>query len=318
MLRTRLFGPGWLVIALAVSVTVAACKKDDSSTSSSGDKSSGSLGGDDFSLLPADAEVVMGVNAGQILQSGVWKQLAEPAFKKGSAGRRLAEMKEKCDLDPMAAIKTLTFGLKDGGAGQPEGVIVVHGVDKTKGLACIDKMKEPSAEVTRDGDVVMVKDHGSTAAVTFVSDDTAVVVLGAKANPAGVKSVIAGNSGLKAVPAFADQYKKVNTSDSWWFVVTGKQLDAAAAIGAKPKAVAGSLNVTDGLTADIKIVVDSAPVATQLADGLKQKSQLVGAMVDKIDITSEADQVKIAIAMSSQKLQALVTQLGSSLGGFLR
>lgn len=315
MLRTR---HGWLVVVLAVTVGAAAgpaCKNEQSGTSSGGDKSSSTYKGDDLSLLPADAEVVMGIDAGQILSSGVWKQFGERAFKNGRLGKKLTEIKDKCDLDPLATIKTVAVGMKAGSV--PDGVIVVHGIDRAKGLACMEKVKEPSVEVTRDGDVVLVKTRGDTMAVTFVNDSTAVVVLGAKASAAGVKSVIAGGSGPKTQTSFADMYGKIKTTDSLWFVLTGKSLDKLAAIGARPKAAAGSVSVTDGIASETKLVVESAEVATQLAEGLQQKSQLVSAMVDKIDITSEADQVKIVLVISNQKLQPLFLQLGSSLGAVL-
>jgi hypothetical protein len=316
MLRTR---HGWLVVVLAVTVGAVvcpACKNEQSSTPSGGDKSSSSYKGDDLSLLPADAEVVMSIDAGQILQSGVWKQFGERAFQNGRLGRKLTEIKDKCDLDPLATIKTIALGMKAFG-NQADGVIVVHGIDKAKGLACIDKVKEPSFEVTRDGDVVLVKTRNGTVAVTFVNDTTAVMVLGAKATAAGVKSVIAGGPGPKAQPSFADMHSKVNTTDSLWFVVTGKALDTLAAIGARPKAAAGSVGVTDGIASETKLVLESAPVAAQLAEGLQQKAQLVSSMVDKIDITSEADQVKAVLVISNQKLQPLFLQLGSLLGGLL-
>ena len=39
------------------------------------------------------------------------------------------------------------------------------------------------------------------------------------------------------------------------------------------------------------------------------------AMVDKIEVTSEGSDVKVAVAISAQKLQSLVSQFGGMMGG---
>jgi len=85
-------------------------------------------------------------------------------------------------------------------------------------------------------------------------------------------------------------------------------------IGAKPKGVFGSLNVTDGLSLDTKIQVETADAATAVAADLKQKSQMAATMVDKLDVTSEGDLVKVSVVLSNQKLQALIAQFGAMFG----
>src|SRR5438477_331672 len=85
---------------------------------------------------------------------------------------------------------------KDEAGGEKPGVIVVHGLDKPKTLACADKIKaDPAAkvEVTQDGDVTILKSkaNNKSLAIMFVKDDTAIAVFGPKANAAGVKAVAA-------------------------------------------------------------------------------------------------------------------------------
>jgi len=323
MLRIR---HGWLVVLLAVSA-VSACKKDEKSDPTAsgpgGDKaSSATAAADDLSLLPVDAELVVGINASQIQQSALWKQLVEPAMEKARAQHKMTkinDIKDKCGFDPTTAVKSIAIGLKGLDGGKPDGVIVVHGLDKTKSIACFDKMKDDIAaqgsEVTHDGDVTLVKDKsGETVGIAFVNDNTGVMVVGAKATVAGVKTVIAGGSGLKTSPAFVAMYSKVKSTDSVWFLASGALMDKASAIGAKPQGLFGSLNVTDGLSLDTSLKFESADAAAQVASKLKGQSQMVVTMVDKVDITSEADVAKISIVLSNQKLQALVAQAGAMFG----
>ncbi|HLL22707.1 MAG TPA: hypothetical protein VK427_11275, partial [Kofleriaceae bacterium] len=235
---------------------------------------------------------------------------------------KLAQFKDKCGFDPMTTIKSLAIGMKGVGGDKPDGVIVVHGANKQQSLDCFDKMKDEAAksgdEITRDGDVVVVKSKtGDPVAITFVNDTTAVAVVGTQANKDGVKKAAAGGSALKSSPAFVEMYSKINTQASLWMLINGnsKVFDKAASMGVKPKAVFGSLNVTDGLAVDMRMRLESADQATQMANAFK--GQLAGfqSMVDKMDVGADGADVKVVVSMSQQKLEALVQNLAGMFGG---
>ncbi|MBA3817463.1 MAG: hypothetical protein H0X17_01100 [Deltaproteobacteria bacterium] len=277
---------------------------------------------DDLSLIPVDSEVVMGINFAQVQTSALWKQFAEPQMMKGDFQQKLGQFKAKCGFDPMAAIQTMSIGMKGVGGDKPDGVIIVRGVDKAKSLACVDTMKAEAAksgdEITRDGDVVLVKSKdGETVAVTFVNDTTAFAVIGPQATAAGVKQAALGGSTLKSSPAFVEMYGKIKTGQSMWLLVNGntKAFDKAAAMGVKPKAVFGSINITDGLSVDMRMRVDSPDQATQMATAFRGQAEAMKSMVDQLDITSEASDIKVGLALSGQKLQQLVAMFGGMFGG---
>jgi hypothetical protein len=327
------------LIASSALLFAGACKKDEAkkdtpATGTSGEKGTtaeaSGMGkaqvatGDDLSLLPVDSEVVMGLNFAQLQTSELWKQFVEPQLMKGDVQQKLGEFKAKCGFDPMSAIKSVSVGMKGVGGDSPDGVVVVHGVDKTKTLDCFDKMKDEAAKegdvITRDGDVVTIKSSGGeTIGLTFVNASTAVAVVGPNASVDGVKKAAAGGSTLKTSPAFVDMYSKIKTNDSLWMLVNGnsKAFDKAAQMGIKPKAVFGSINVTDGLTLDVRVRLDSADQAAQMANMARGQAQAMMSMVDKLDITNEGADVKVALILSTQKLQGLIKQFGGMLGGGL-
>jgi hypothetical protein len=323
---------GWHLAALGLMLTLAGCNKEEKKgapgdkTAEKGDKPgvapSGSSGAvDDLTLLPLDSEIVLGINFSQVTQSSLWKQFVEPKMMTGDVQAKFAEFKAKCDFDPMASFKTVSVGLKIVND-KPDGVIVVHGIDKAKSFACIEKMKDEAAkegtEMTRDGDVVIMKGKGGEpAAVMFLNDNTAVVALGDKGNAAGVKQVAQGGSTLKSSPPFLDMYGKVKTGDSLWFLINGnaKFFDKAAAMGVKPKAVFGSINVTDGLSLDMRMRMETPDAAAQFANMGKAQIQQAAKMFDQIDIAADGADAKITVVLSNQKLQALIQQVGGMLGG---
>jgi hypothetical protein len=324
---------GWHVVALGLVLALAAaCSKDEKKSANPGDKtaekgdkpgvaSSGGAAVDDLTLLPLDSELVLGINFAQVQQSALWKQFVEPKLMSGEAQAKLAEFKAKCDFDPMASFKTVSVGLKGLGGTKPDGVIVAHGIDKAKALACFDKMKpeieKENGQITKDGDVILGKGkNGDDFAMMFVNDNTGVMALGSQANAAGVKAAAAGTSTLKSSPQFVDMYGKVKTSDSLWFLLNGnsKVFEKVAAMGIKPKAVFGSLNVTDGLSLDVRMRMESPDAASQLASMGKAQIQQAAKMFDQIDVNADGSDVKFTVVLSSQKLQGLITQFSGMFG----
>jgi hypothetical protein len=209
---------------------------------------------------------------------------------------------------------------------QPTGVLVVHGPEKAKVMPCIEKYKaeaaKQGADVTVDGDVILIKDNkGQTTALTFVDDTTVVGVVGPNATKDGVKAAAKGGSALKSSQTFIEMFSKLNSQDSLWIVINGNSglLDKGAAVGVKPKAVFGSLNVTDGLALDGRVRFATPDDATSFVSMAKSQidNPQVKSMFDKLDVTADSSDAHIVITLSSQKLQALVGMVGGMFGGMM-
>ena len=206
MVRIR---QGWLValaLAFGLGGLLASCKKDDKAGTATGDQAAEKTGGatnDDLSLLPADSELVVGMNVEQIQRSPLYKQMVEPMLKSGGMQHRMTDFVAKCGYDPMTSVKSAALGIK-GSGDTPVIVAVVHGLDKAKILACADKTKDDLAkeggEMTRDGDVLLVKGRRGQVAFLFTSDSTMVMLSSDHADAAAVKAVAAGSSGIRARP----------------------------------------------------------------------------------------------------------------------
>lgn len=339
MVRTR---SGWLVAVVALGLGVGACKKKEekkaepSAAETKTDKPAGVaesvakptgaaalVAGDDLALLPADSEIVIGLNFAQLQQSALWKQFSPKLMEKAASG--LAEFKAACGFDPLEAIKSLSAGMKTAGD-NADGIVVVHGPDKGKVTACLPKAKEEAAkkggEVNIDGDTFTVKSkHGDFSAWTFVNNDTLVGSVGPSASKDNLLAAAKGGSALKSSQTFVEMYSKINTKESLWFLVNGNApfMAKAAQAGVKPKAVFGSINVTDGLTVDTRIRLGSADEATQLVNMAKGQTDnpQVKQMFDKLDVTAEGADAKISVAMSNQKLQQLIGLVGGMMGGMM-
>jgi hypothetical protein len=311
-----------VLLGLVLGVGFVACKKEG--TAGSGDRSSEASGGD-LALLPADSEIVIGMNLGQMQQSALWKQFVEPKLASAEAQPMMNEFKAKCGTDPMKMISSIAVGIR-GVSDQPSAVAVAHGLDKAKVLDCIEKTKADLAkdggEVTRDGDVILFKaDRGQPVAVQFTSDSTAVIVVGANANAAGVKAVLGGGPSLKSSAPFLEMYKKLKTTDSIWGLASGKVLDRVP-LGLKVTAAYGSINVTDSLAIDMRVQFDKPETATQAAEMANAETKpLTPQYLDKAEATAEGNELHTLVTVSGQKLPGLIPMIAmglaalSSMGG---
>jgi hypothetical protein len=339
MLHTRI---GWLAAIAALGLAAGACKKNDNkagtgsgssttttaTTTTTGDKTSATpvavAGGDDLALLPVDSEMVMGLNFAQLQQSALWKQYS-PKLMEKVAGN-LADFKAACGFDPMEAFKSVTIGMKGLGGTTPDGVMVIHGPEKAKVMACNDKMKAEAAkkgtDISVDGDVILIKDKsGNNSAFTFTNDNTLVGVMGTTASKDTVLAAAKGGSTLKSSPAFVEMFSKINTNDSLWLLMNGNSpaFSKMDSMGVKPKAIFGSVNVTDGLTLDMRIRLGTPDEAKQLVTMLQGQinNPQVKQMFDKLDVTQDNTDAKFSVAMSNQKLQQLVGMVGGMMGGMM-
>lgn len=306
------------MLGIVVGLGLVACKKDAGTAGDqSGESGAGASG--DLSLLPADSEVVFGMNLGQMQQSGLWKQFVEPKLAAGKGQRAIADFKAKCGTDPMKMISSFTVGAKDLTGQKPSVVIIGHGLDKAKILDCIEKNKaditKDGGEITRDGDTMLFKDNkGEPGALLFTSDSTALLVIGPSGTAAGVKAVASGGSSLKNAATFLDMYKKVKSTDSIWGLASGKVMENLP-LDMKATAAFGSINVTDGLALDVRVRFASADAATQAAGMANTQVKQATQYFDKAEVTSEGNELHASVSLSGQKLSQLIPLLSMFAGG---
>ncbi|MEJ7599276.1 MAG: hypothetical protein WKG01_15325 [Kofleriaceae bacterium] len=311
------------LIALAVVAAVGtACGKDSKQAPGGGGTTTASSG-DDLGYLPVASQVVAGIDVAQLQGSALWKDFVQPLIMK-DAQAQIAEFQQKCGFDPMTAVKRVTVGLKNADGRNPAGVAVIHGLDKTKAMACFEKQKAELAtenvEVTVDGDVVLMKKQGEVpVGLTFVKDTMAIVVIGQDATVAGVKAAAVGGSALAKSTKFSSVHDKIGSGKSIWFVVDGttpmvakglSQMNIAA------EAAFGSIQVTDKLAADVRLRLPSSDEATATATRLREGvGEMVSGFVEKIDFGHDDRDMKVTSTVTKAQLETLSNLLGLKRGG---
>jgi hypothetical protein len=231
-----------------------------------------------------------------------------------------------CDFDPIASLASVTIGMK--GMSSPKtmsGAIVIHGFSKAKAFACVTKIAEkhhPDAEVTIDGDVMLVSRGGEArAALTFLDDSTALVVLGPDATRDGVAKV----SERRGAPGeYSELIQEINTDDAIWLAVS----DGSPMLAEANRAIAkhtsiqvhglyGSVDFSDGLIVNAGARTGSPELVAKLVSDIQHHIDDhvsrgdLGKRFEQLDVNADGGDVILSLQMSTTQLLALAGEAGS-------
>ncbi len=312
---------------LVSSLLFASCYKDRQASGPRPPENAVVVKGPDFSatiadpvgFLPVDAELVLGIDVDALRRSPLGPQISGKLST--SAGPQLRAFQATCGFDPMQTIHSISMGLKNLKQDTPDGVIVVNGLDRPKLMACIAKLKGQggNSSLVVEGDVILTtSSSGSRGAFAFVDASTIVGVIGATVGKPELHAVLSAGAPLHTSPAFAELLKLTDLEATVWTVVNGSSSlfdQATGALGMRPKAVFGSVTLTAGLTMNVRMRLDSAAQAQQLQQMVSGQIGMARAMADKLDVTTDQNDLVVAIAMNEQQLNNIIQMVLGAVGG---
>lgn len=282
---------------------------------------------EDLALLPPDSDVVIGIDMARIQHSPLWQQLVVPALANAPG---LADYKAECGFDPIGSLASVTVGMKGNARASMVGAIVIHGVAKAKALACI-KTRGPKHDTNNtlrfDGDVVLVARDGlAHAAMTFLDDSTALIVLGPDATKDGIAK-IAERRGTPASSAYSDMLGEINTDDAVWLAVSdGSQMLAqanrmlAAHTAIQLHGLYGSIDFADGLVINAGARTGSPELVAKLVSDVQHNIDAAAArgevaqLFEQLDVNADGGDLIISVAMSTSQLLSIAGGAASHVG----
>jgi RNA polymerase sigma factor (sigma-70 family) len=264
----------------------------------------------DLGLLPADSDLVFGIDMTRIQRSALWMTFVAPQLSNASG---LHDFMTECGFDPLASLTSASIGVKGLGTDTDSGTMVVHGFDKPKVLACLQRKDLGSGDVTLDGDVVFL---GSNMAFTFTDNTTALVVFAsAGVTKADVEKAAANTGGLQASPAFADLFANINSDDPLWLVVTPSSplfamMNSAIAKAAnfQVRALYGSIDITSSIVIEAGARLGSTDQVAMLVGELQKKIDALVAggtlssYFDQLDVSADGSDVIVSLAANAVQL----------------
>lgn len=274
---------------------------------------------DALGFLPADSEIVLGLDMQQVFGSPLWKRYGDGLVAK--VAKEMSEFKTACGYDPLATLRSLTIGMKLAGGDNPEGVFVVRGPDRDKTMACIPRTYAKEGRKAQiEGGVVVVPGKGGTdypTAMTFVDATTAVFATGPQMSRPKLEALLAAGAPLRKSRAFSELWSGIDPKQTMWMVMNGssKAFDALASMGSRPKSVIGSLSLANGLAATGRVRFDSADQATQLAGMVQGQLGMFKSMVEEVEVAADGPDLTVKIGMTVPQIEAIISMMGGMLGG---
>jgi hypothetical protein len=259
---------------------------------------------DPLAFLPGDSDVVMGSDVARLRASPLWHEL-EPKLA-ARVGPRLARVRAECGFDPMMTAGRIALATKISEDGKRSTVIVAHGIDAARTLACLPSLL--GDRVVMDRGVAIVHDARGAAAIAFADPQTAVVLEAPDADHDRVMAVLSGGAPLRRSEAYAQMFRGLDPSASAWIVVGARSraLARLAGQGLSITSIVGTVHVADGMTASLKVRVPNPELALQLEQMGKAQLAALHGFAQRLDLVAQGDTLDVEVSMSSDQVHTVV------------
>lgn len=314
-------------LLLAGVLLLTACFKSGGSGGGTPSNTAGARAAVDYSatiadpvgFLPIDSEVILSLDAEQLRRSPVWPMLETKLL--AAAGRDLMLFKTVCGFDPVTSIRGITIGIKNLKQDTPDGILVVSGLDRKRLTDCMAKARkegDKAVQIAADGTVTIAAEGAGDSPVIFgfVDDSTVVAMIGPATTSTAFSAALAGGSPLRNSPAFGELVGRINLEAALWTVINGNSsvFEQAAALGVKPKAIVGFVNLTTGMDASIRVRLSSPQEAQQLTTMAQGQLGMAAGFFDKLEVTADGADVAVIAVMTDAQLQSMMSLVNGMLG----
>jgi hypothetical protein len=266
-------------------------------------------------VIPANMEMVLGVNAATAHTSALYQTLLPMALAKaGDAATELDGIKADCGIDVVSSIDSVVVGLDS----QQKGTIVVafRGTTRGKLEACAQKRakaQQKTLTITNAGPLTSYSGvNGHEIFLRWLGAD----VVALATTPDDKDATMAATAGGVAGDPALHGLRTVNTSASLWAVST-KQSDLPSDIPGKMTGAFGSANLVSGAIAiDLHVAVDSPKTASDAVT--KAQSQLgqaqgQGALADllkTVKVSAAGNEILVTAQIPEKALLGLLAMFG--------
>jgi hypothetical protein len=259
---------------------------------------------DVLGFLPADSEIVVGIDGNQIRTTAIWSQVA-PRLEH-VLGDDLQQIRTACGFDPLATVERISIGLHAIDQARMAGVIVARGVGAGT-LGCVRTRFGKGGAVLDDKGVLVMDHHGIKSAWTVVGTSV-VVQIGQDVGHDSMQAVLASGSPLRGSSAFMTIYNQLAKGSSVWGIVDGhsKLFDPIGATGMRPVALEGTVSLSDRVELAGTATFESPEVAAKVDTLAKASFVQIQHFVDRVDSRVDGAAVHVELSLSGAQLMQLL------------
>jgi hypothetical protein len=257
---------------------------------------------DVLGFLPADSEIVVGIDGVQLRKSALWTQFSPTLIAK--MGSELGELRTACGFDPVQTVERITVGVRM--ADDVVGVVVVRGVGAST-MGCVRTYlgKEFGGVVDDKGVLVIALDDHEKSAWTMVGS-TLIIQLGLDVGHDSMQAVLGAGAPLRASRPFMDVYGQLESGATVWGVISGKSKLFDDAGAKRPRTLLGTVTVADHLVIAGKGVFDTADVAHSVNQDVQDTFQQNRGFTELANSVVDGNAVSIRVSMGAVQLRRLL------------
>jgi hypothetical protein len=267
---------------------------------------------DPLGFLAIDSEIVMQLDLAQVRRSTLWTRFEPLVMAK--AASTLDQIKLACGFDPLQMIRRVVVGMKHVDAPHPDTVIVLRGLERDRTMRCFVQTlgRDPTIATMDQGIVVIPRKNGDTPlALAFADASTLLLVGGPDVTADTMRAVLEAGTPLRGSPGFLDMFDQLDHERAAWFLINGnaKALQQMAALGVSPRGVFGSVDLTSGIAADLRLRTDDATKAQQFAAMVQGQLGAAKPFFDKIEVGVRDADIVFDLAMTDDQADKIITQM---------
>lgn len=277
-------------------------------------------------LIPEQATIMVGIDVAGLMKTKLYTD-NKAEFEKQSEYKEMAEAAKGCNLDPETALTSVLVGTD--GKANFVAVLKGAGLGEEKNLTCIaEKGKEKNGgkvpfTIADDGGKKALKMEGDKGTGYIVDGSTLVIVSTPWA--AAVKDLMDGKGKAAVDGPNKDLFARADQSKHIWGagLVPAEMAGGAKSMGAEPKDVSGSFDLSDGVAMKLAVGLASADQAKELkkkADEAMPGAKIGAAMfglakaVETLKVDTKDNLLTVEAAISNDELKAVKDKAGSFLG----
>ena len=267
------------------------------------------------SVIPASATVVGGLSAASARSSGLYNQFLPLLLAQaGPAKAGLDTVKQQCDLDVLASLDSVAFGVDDAQSGVI--VIALKGTNRKALEACgakLTKADNKTLDIAADGKLTRYSNMGEKPAyVQWLSSDVVAITTSPDDKDVSTKLLAGGATSNKAMTKALGAVKK----DATMWVIVNKNTDVPG--GGKVSQIYGNVVAANKkITFNAHAITDSAATATslsatatkKLADAQPGAAPSLKAAISSVSIKASGPEIVGDAAISEDDIVAFVMTL---------
>jgi hypothetical protein len=268
---------------------------------------------DPLGFLRIDSEIVIHLDAVQVRRSSLWARFEPLLMTK--AATTLDQIKQACGFDPLQMIRRIAVGMKNLEAQHPDTVMVLRGLERDRTMRCLVQTlgRDPTIATMDNGIVVIPGKNGDTPiALAFADSDTLLLLGGPDATAEAMRVVLASGSPLRDSPRFVEMLEQLDQKRAMWFLVNGnaKFLQQMAALGVSSRGAFGSIDLTTGVAADLRLRTDDAQKAQTFVMMVQGQLPTIRNFVDKLEVTLREADILFDIAATDDQVDNIIKMMG--------